>query len=176
MLPFNWRLIELLSRATEAKTERSLGWLIVTLKHCSKVSRDSVVKQTVYVAASSSWRDQVVPSIVSGVCEKPFGPPVTETINLGSFIDTLKLSLPSFDDLHVSSELWSENVLWPNGVWSQASPIPSSSESSWFGLGVSGQLSSSFKIPSLSISSDRICNSNPVSLTWLLLVAFTITW
>ena len=110
------------------------------------------------------------------MCVKPFGPPVTETINLGSSIDKLKLSSPLFDDLHVSSVLWRENVLWPNGVWSQTSPIPSSSESSWSGLAVSGQLSSTFKIPSLSISSDRICNSNPVSLVWLLLVAFTTTW
>ena len=76
----------------------------------SKVSRDSVVKHTLYDAASSSLRDQVVPSIVSGVCENPFGPPVTETINLGSSIDRLKFSSPLFDDLHVSSVLWSENA------------------------------------------------------------------
>ena len=120
--------------------------------------------------------DHELPEIISGEWEKPLGPPFTVTLKSNPSTETDKLSSPLFDERHVSSVLCNENAFWPKGVWSQTSPIPSSSESSWSGLAVSGQLSSTFKTPSLSISSDRICNSNPVSLVWLLLVAFTTTW
>ena len=112
--------------------------------------------------------------------ENPEGPPVKATVNSIPELSgrpsrfMFNVILPSFELLHVSLVDWILNVSDGRGLGSQTSPTPSPSVSDWSEFEIFGQLSISFKIPSLSSSFEITFKEILSSLNLLVDWAFRI--